>query len=90
LVWFASLAEELAFKDVTRAPGIAAVSLLPDVEVNTNSLLSTGRLAIQQERRVAPLISMGLLNCLGLAKRENDLQRRDELLVELRQLHQAL
>jgi hypothetical protein len=89
LIWFASLADEFKLDDVTRSLGIAAASLVSDVEVNTNLRLSAIRLCVQQQPRVAPLIAMGLLNHLGFAKRQNDLERRDALLEEIRRLQQA-
>jgi hypothetical protein len=79
LMWFASLADELKLDDVTRPLGIAAASLVSDVDVNTNLRLSAVRLCVQQEPRVTPLISMGLLRHLKFVRQQNDLERRDAL-----------
>jgi hypothetical protein len=81
--------DELMLDDVSQSIGIAATSLIPDVDFETDLDLPATRLAIQKEPRLAPLISMGLLNNLIHAKAENQLKRRDDLLEELRQFQQS-
>ncbi len=78
--------------DLELTPAAKAVSLsalsLYELRIDPGLLLECVR-AARASPQAAPLLSMGLLSTLESAKEENDLQRRDDLLAELRVLAQA-
>jgi hypothetical protein len=90
LVWFASHSNECGLNDTHRAIASAALSLFPDQQADASLHLLAERCSAQREPRIAPLISMSLVNGYLRANHNDDVVLRDALLEGLRHLHQAL